>query len=153
MRQTHQLEGGEAEGEDSSSSIDLDDLEATQKDFVQDTSSKRQAHCRLVIVLLISALYICLLVIFSLEGMHNSKGHLLWVIAIIVAQALSLFLAEPLHFLAVSSIIANIEHRSTQQTAGNHDDSYKVDLAEFYYDYLVLVEDWKQVLRFQTQRI
>jgi len=91
------------------------------------------------------------LIIYSLEGIHNSKGHLIWVLTIFSAQLLSLFVVEPLYFLIIATIVSKIEARHREQAPD--DDTYKIALARWFYDYLVLVEDWKHVLRFQTQRL
>lgn len=150
-RRLYPYEGGEEEDDDSTSSIDLDEVEPAQKDFVQDASAKRESRCRILIILLIAALQLCLLIIYSLEGIHNSKGHLIWVLTIFSAQLLSLFVVEPLYFLIIATIVSKIEARHREQAPD--DDTYKIALARWFYDYLVLVEDWKHVLRFQTQRL
>lgn len=96
--------------------------------------------------LFIATLYICLLLIFSVEGMHNSRGHLLWVLAVIISQLLSIFIAEPLYFFMMATYLARIEAKNHETSS--QDDSYKLFLAKYFYDYLILIEDWKHVINF-----
>lgn len=57
-----------------------------------------------------------------------------------------MFLAEPLYFFSISAYLAKIESQNASKQST--DDSYKLFFSKYFYDYLVLVEDWKHVITF-----
>jgi hypothetical protein len=102
------FEGGS--NTDSSSSVtDLDDLEQTQKEFYEDFNNSQGGprYFRLLLWLSIIGLNLSLLVIYSLEGIHNTTGSLVWVLAFFAAQLLSFLVVTPLYLFAHSSWVAS----------------------------------------------
>jgi len=100
------MEGGNPN--ESQSSINLDELDQKQKDFVEDVSVNTPAKFRFFVLILIVALQLSVLIIYSIDGIINTKGSLIWVIVFFASQVLSFFIFTPVLFLATSSYISHL---------------------------------------------
>lgn len=151
---TTHFEGGDnqpADAEDSSSdSIDLDEIEPTGKEFVEDVgvSQGLPRRGRYLAWALIAALQLVVLITYSLEGIHATSGSLAWVLVFFASQALSYLVVCPLYLYICSARVHSLYERLAAD--GDHDEEILKELADGYYWHMVLVEDWKHVVKFQT---
>lgn len=103
-------------------------------EFVEDIegTQSRLGRIRLLLYFSIAALQLTVLIIYSLEGIHNTSGRYIWVIVFFASQLIASFITIPLWILVLSIFAFKIKDN-------------KQFLSKYFYPYMILMEDYKHV--------
>lgn len=129
-------EGGAS---DDASSVNTENMGDPNNEFTEDKGATRRRlnRVRLLLYTLIAVLQLTVLVVYSLEGIHSTPGRTVWVGVFFASQAVGFFVMAPLWILALSSFVFKQQDR-------------KQFLSQYFYNQLVLLEDFKHVQHFQS---
>ena len=107
----------------------------SDKEFIEDLDSnqaKTQKRARFIIYLILAVIYLVILGVYSIEGIHSRGGQYIWVIVIFASQIIGFFFTLIVWNLSITYFVLK-----------NKDD--KIFLSKRFYNHLIILEDYKYV--------
>ena len=110
----------------------------SDKEFIEDPDSQQsqvQKRTRYAIYVLLALIYTIILGVYSVEGIHSRGGQYVWVIVIFVSQIIGFLVTVVFWNIATTWVVLKRQED-------------KLFLSEWFYDHLMIIEDYKYVQNF-----